>query len=126
VLSPVKLWVLAMLAPKRGLRVAAVPPHAANLTGPARDAGGMAGRDEGTGALIEPRNMDQAVYQLAEWAIHPIQLLARSGVRLKTPSHTEILTVPVANSPHHTDIRGQHSTFDDGCVLSALCRLRCG
>jgi hypothetical protein len=59
VLSPVKSWVLAMLAPQRGLRVAAVRPHAANLTGLARDAGGMAGRDEGTGALIEPRNMDQ-------------------------------------------------------------------
>jgi hypothetical protein len=27
VLSPVKLWVLAMLAPKRGLRVAPVPPQ---------------------------------------------------------------------------------------------------
>jgi hypothetical protein len=38
VLSPVKLWVLAMLARKQGLCVAAVPPHAANLTGPARDA----------------------------------------------------------------------------------------
>jgi hypothetical protein len=59
VLSPVKLWVLAMLAPQVGLRVAPVPPQAANLTGPARDADGMAGRDEGTGALIEPRNMDK-------------------------------------------------------------------
>jgi hypothetical protein len=66
VLGPVKLWVLAMLAPKRGLRVAAVPPQAANLTGPARDADGMAGRDEGTGVLIEPRNMDQQAYELAE------------------------------------------------------------
>jgi hypothetical protein len=66
VLSPVKLWVLAMLAPKQGLRVAAVPPQAANLTGLARDAGGMAGRDGGTGALIEPRNMDQSVDELAE------------------------------------------------------------
>jgi hypothetical protein len=58
VLSPVKLWVLAMLAPGRGLRVAAVPPQAANLPGPARDADAMAGRDGGTAALIEPRNMD--------------------------------------------------------------------
>ena len=41
VLRPVKLWVLAMLAPQRGLRVAAVPPRAANLTGLARDADGM-------------------------------------------------------------------------------------
>jgi hypothetical protein len=58
VLSPVQLWVLAMLAPKPGLRVAPVPPQAANLTELARDAGAMAGRDGGTGALIKPRNMD--------------------------------------------------------------------
>ncbi len=65
VLSPVKLWVLAMLAPKPGLRVAAVPPQAANLTGPARDADAVAGRDGGTGALIEPRNMDLSAYERA-------------------------------------------------------------
>ena len=53
----VKSWVLAMLAPKWGLRVAPVPPQAAaDLTRPGRNAGGMPGRDEGTGALIEPRN----------------------------------------------------------------------
>ena len=52
----VKSWVLAMLAPKRGLRVAPVPPQAADLTRSGRVAGGMPGRDEGTGALIEPRN----------------------------------------------------------------------
>ena len=51
-----KSWVLAMLAPKRGLRVAPVPPKTADLPRPARGAGTMAGRDEGTGALIEPRN----------------------------------------------------------------------
>jgi hypothetical protein len=86
VLSPVELWVLAMLAPKRGLRVAPVPPRAANLTGPARDVGGMAGRDEGTGALVEQRNMDQQrAWQLAESAIGPIQLLTQWWGRLKTP-----------------------------------------
>jgi hypothetical protein len=89
VLSPVKLWVLAMLAPKRGLRVAAVPPRAANLTGLARDADGMAGRDEGTGALIEPRNMDQrASIGACRIAIRPILLLTQWWVRLKTP-HTQ-------------------------------------
>ena len=71
VLGPVKLWVLAMLAPKRGLCVAPVPPQAANLTTPVHDADGMPGRDGGTGALIEPRNMD--VYELAETAIPSIQ-----------------------------------------------------
>jgi hypothetical protein len=53
-------------SPASGLRVAAVPPRAANLTGLARDAGEWAGRDEGTGALIEPRNMDQQHMALAE------------------------------------------------------------
>jgi hypothetical protein len=42
VLSSVKLWVLAMLAPRSGgLCGAPVQPQAANLTGLARDAGGM-------------------------------------------------------------------------------------
>ena len=52
-----KSWVLAMLAPKRGLRVAPVPPQvAADLTRSGCGAGAMPGRDEGTGASIEPRN----------------------------------------------------------------------
>jgi Transposase, Mutator family len=67
VLGAVKLWVLAMLASKRGLCVAPVPPQAANLTGPARDADAMAGRDEGTGGLIEP---SQAC--LSGCCIHPL------------------------------------------------------
>jgi hypothetical protein len=47
VLSPLKLWVLAMLAPKRALRVAAVPPQAANLTGLcAMPAGWQVGTEE--------------------------------------------------------------------------------
>jgi len=41
-----KSWVLAMLAPKRGLRVAPVPPRAADLTRPAcgRRDNGRSGR----------------------------------------------------------------------------------
>ena len=73
VLGAVKLWVLAMLAPKRGLCVAPVPPQAANLTPPVRDAEGMPGRDGGTGALIEPRNTDQPVGQVAGEAVPSIQ-----------------------------------------------------
>jgi hypothetical protein len=66
VLSPVKLWVLAMLAPKRGLRLAPVPPQAAHFPGRRAPARKMAGRDGGTGALIEPRNMDYREHGLAE------------------------------------------------------------
>src|SRR4051794_41606910 len=55
VLSRDKSWVLTMLAAKRRLRVAPVPPQAADLTRPARLARTMPGRDEGTGASIEPR-----------------------------------------------------------------------
>jgi hypothetical protein len=66
VLSPVKLWVLAMLAPKAGLRVGSGPAASGEFDRAcARDAGGMAGRDGGTGALIEPRNMDQQVIPVA-------------------------------------------------------------
>ena len=45
-----------MLAAKRGLRVAPVPPKTADLTRPGRPAKGTSGRDEGTAVLIEPRN----------------------------------------------------------------------
>src|ERR1700728_1937793 len=56
-----KSWVLAMLAAKRRLRVAPVLPQAAaDLTPPARVARTMPGRDEGTGASIEPRNNRKA------------------------------------------------------------------
>src|ERR1700728_1937069 len=56
-----KSWVLARLAAKRRLRVAPVPPQAAaDLTPPARVARTMPGRDEGTGASIEPRNNRKA------------------------------------------------------------------
>ena len=51
-----KSWVLAMLAAKRRLRGAPVPPQAADLSPPPRVAAAMPGRDEGTGAAIEPRN----------------------------------------------------------------------
>ena len=60
--------------PKAGLRVTTVPPYAANLTGPARDAEGLAGRDGGTGGLIEPRNMD-----------HRGRLSDRTRLRLRDP-----------------------------------------
>jgi hypothetical protein len=86
-----------MLAPERGLRVAAVPPRAANLTGLARDADGMAGRDEGTGALIEPRNMDQR--EISEYRSlpnsHPPDTITYPMVgETENASHTENLTLP--------------------------------
>lgn len=72
-----------------GLRVAPVPPQAANLTGLARDADGMAGRDGGTGALIEPRNMDIASKRaLPDLIKHQILSFAQWWVRLQTP-HTQ-------------------------------------
>ena len=44
--------------PRAGAARGCGPAASGELTEPARDAGGMAGRDGGTGALIEPRNMD--------------------------------------------------------------------
>ena len=93
-----KSWVLAMLAPKRRLRVAPVPPHAADLPPPGRDAETMPGRDEGTGALIEPRNMDQK----ASWPCRHDQpsLTVSCPMVGETDqaSHTEIRTLPSSTS----------------------------
>ena len=83
-----KSWVLAMLAPKRGLRVAPVPPQAADLTQPGSAVTTMPGRDEGTGALIEPRNTPRSSHRLAVAVIRCLQSLAQWWGRLNTP-HTQ-------------------------------------
>src|SRR5271168_672735 len=72
-----KSWVLAMLAAKRRLRVAPVPPQAADLTPPASVARTMPGRDEGTGASIEPRNKDEQASRLAVTINPRLQSFAR-------------------------------------------------
>ena len=81
-------------SPEGGLRVAAVPPHAANLTGLARDAGAMAGRDKGTGALIEPRNMDKQAIPPAPTDQAPDTVIRPWWVRTANASHPEILILP--------------------------------
>src|SRR5271168_1417647 len=91
-----KSWVLAMLAAKRRLRVAPVPPQAADLTRPARGAGPMPGRDEGTGASIEPRNNHERASGLAVTITRRLQSFAQSWVRLNYASHTEIRILPGA------------------------------
>ena len=63
----VKLWVLAMLASEVGLRVAPVPPHRRIRQGLRAAAGVVAGRDGGTGALIEHRNMDRGRARCLLW-----------------------------------------------------------
>ena len=84
-----KSWVLAMLAAKRRLRVAPVPPQAAaDLTRPARVARTMPGRDEGTGALIEPRNNHAQASRLAVNTTRVLQSFAQWWVRLNSP-HTQ-------------------------------------
>jgi len=82
--------------PKRRLRVAPVPPQAANLTGPARDADGMAGRDGGTGALIEPRNMDQRAEGACRGGQSPDKATHPMWVETENASHTEKLTLPLS------------------------------
>lgn len=82
-----KSWVLAMLAPKRSLRVAPVPPKTADLTRPGAAARTMAGRDEGTGISIEPRN-NRAHRGLAVAIARRLQSLAQWWVRLTKP-HTQ-------------------------------------
>src|SRR5208283_1315280 len=100
-----KSWVLAMLAAKRRLRVAPVPPQAAaDLTPPARDAPMMPGRDEGTGAAIEPRNNHTKASRLAVNTTRRLQSLAQSWVRLNNASHTEIRILPL---PVHENVRAK-------------------
>jgi hypothetical protein len=67
VLGRVKSWVLAMLAAMRRLCVAAVPPRAADLTRPARAAWMVPGRDGGTGASIELRNIYEQAFGDHPW-----------------------------------------------------------
>ena len=80
-----KSWVLAMLAPKWGLRVAPVPPKTADLTRPGTATRGISGRDEGTGVLIEQRNRRGNAFCLAVTIIRRIQSFIQWWVRLNTP-----------------------------------------
>src|ERR1700739_905318 len=91
----IKSWVLAMLASRGRRRVAPVPPHAADLTPPARVARIMPGRDEGTGAAVEPRNNHKQAPRLAVNTICRLQSLAQWWVRLNHAPHTEIRTLPL-------------------------------
>ena len=83
-----KSWVLAMLAPKWGLRVAPVPPKTADLTRPGAAARGISGRDEGTGVLIEPRNKCGHASYLAVTIIRRLQSVTQWWVRPNKP-HTQ-------------------------------------
>jgi hypothetical protein len=89
-----KSWVLAMLALKRGLRVAPVPPKTADLTRTTRDAGIMAGRDEGTGALIEPRNNPEQAPCSCRNDHLSLTLAYLMLGETEQASHTEIRTLP--------------------------------
>ena len=95
VLSRDKSWVLAMLAAKRRLRVAPVPPQAADLTRPARVAPGNArsgrrnSRCNRTKEQIRP-SIQPCCHD------HPSHTVVRPmGVRLNYASHTEIRILPL-------------------------------
>jgi hypothetical protein len=94
-----------MLAAKRRLRVAPVPPQAADLTRPARVVGTMPGRDEGTGASIEPRNNGEQASDLAVTIARRLQSFAQWWVRLNYASHTEIRILPNILTPHNCCVR---------------------
>jgi hypothetical protein len=101
-----KSWVLAMLAAKQRLRVALVPPQAADLTRPAGVAGTMPGRDEGTGAAIEPRTNGEQASDLAGTITRRLQSFAQWWMRLNYLTHRN------SDTPgnHRYDI---HDRFDD-------------
>ena len=98
-LSRDKSWVLAMLAARPRLRVAPGPPQAADLTRPPRAARTMPGRDEGTGASIEPRNNhEQAFWPCCHH--HSSRTVRHPMVgETEQASHTEIRTLPCVILP---------------------------
>ena len=85
--------------PSGGCAWAPVPPQAADLTRPAGGAGIMPGRDEGTGASIEPRNNHQSASGLAVVFTRRLQSIAQCWVRLNYASHTEVRILPVSIRP---------------------------
>ena len=98
VLSCDKSWVLAMLAAKRRLRVAPVPPQAADLTRPARVAPGNA--KSGRRNRRRNRTKEQIRPSIQPWRHdHPSHTVVRPmGVRLNYASHTEIRILPCGTS----------------------------
>src|SRR6185312_15048177 len=88
-----KSWVLAVLAPKRGLRVAPVPPKTADLTRPAR------GRRDNGRSGRRNRRFDRTKEQLRVSSPcrheHPSPNVGRPMVgETDHASHTEIRTLP--------------------------------
>ena len=91
----VKSWVLAMLAPKRGLRVAPVPPKTADLTRPRPwpPAWLQVGTEEQ--ALQSSQGTSEGARSaLAVGTVPRLQSLTQWWVRLKNASHTEMRIVP--------------------------------
>ena len=90
-----KSWVLAMLAPKGGLRVAPVPPKTADLTRPAR------GRRDNGRSGRRNRRFDRTKEQpRTSWPCrhhHPSLTVYHPMVgETENASHTEIRTLPPA------------------------------
>jgi len=99
VLSPVKLWVLAMLAPKRDCAWLRSRRCAANLTGLARD------RPENARSGRRNRRLDRTKEHLSE-SIKRLQTgvstrysYTSSAGETINASHTEILTGPIYEFP---------------------------
>ena len=90
-----KSWVLAMLAPKRGLRVAPVPPKTADLTRPAHG-----GRDNGRSGRRNRRFDRTKEQSRTSWPCRYdlSSLTVRHPMVGETEhaSHTEIRTLPCA------------------------------
>jgi hypothetical protein len=88
-----KSWVLAMLAPKRGLRVAPVPPKTADLTRPARGRRNM-GRSGRRNRHFDRTNEQPRTSWPCRYG-YPSLTVGRPMVgETEHASHTEIRTLP--------------------------------
>jgi hypothetical protein len=117
VLSPVKLWVLAMLAPERGCAWLRSRRYAANLTGLARD------RPENARSGRRNSRLEQTNEHLSEGIsacrprCPPNTLTRPARAKPIDASHTEILTVP--SQDHHL-CRPLHQTILSASIPPAL------
>jgi len=106
-----KSWVLAMLAPKRGLRVAPVPPKPADLTRPPR------GRLDNGRSGQRNRRLDRTKEQSRVPSHcrlnHPSLTVVHPMVgETEQTSHTEIRTLPAADLS-----LGEHGIARDDDIL---------
>src|SRR5487761_2432916 len=104
VLSPVKLWVLAMLAPSGGCAWLRSRRYASNLTGLARDCPGHGRSGRRKRRLDRTKEHSPGrITRLPTPSTRGYKHLPSAGKMMNAP-HTEMLTGPAAQRIDHADL----------------------